>query len=100
MAANGVRRALQLSSSSGRILIGRSSATSSGSKIGKSAGIAFANGSSSSPRPSLRRLTFSRSIRSPNPIPKCRKPKTDGSVFNCEIFDYTSTIRVLALNDL
>ncbi|KFK41455.1 hypothetical protein AALP_AA2G132600 [Arabis alpina] len=56
MAATGVRRALQLSSS-GRILFGRSSATSSASKIGKSAGIAFENGSS---RPSLRRLTFSR----------------------------------------
>ncbi|XP_010471029.1 PREDICTED: protein NUCLEAR FUSION DEFECTIVE 6, chloroplastic/mitochondrial-like [Camelina sativa] len=63
MAANGMRRALQVSSSSAKILFGRSSAASSGSKIGKSAGIAFGNGSSStssSTRPSLRRLTFSR----------------------------------------
>ncbi|AEE35048.1 hypothetical protein AtNW77_Chr1g0071591 [Arabidopsis thaliana] len=60
MAANGVRRALQASSSSGKILFGRSSAATSASKIGKSAGIAFGNGSSSSTRPSLRRLTFSR----------------------------------------
>ncbi|XP_010415711.1 PREDICTED: protein NUCLEAR FUSION DEFECTIVE 6, chloroplastic/mitochondrial-like [Camelina sativa] len=62
MAANGMRRALQVSSSSAKILFGSSSAASSGSKIGKSAGIAFGNGSSSSSsaRPSLRRLTFSR----------------------------------------
>ncbi|XP_010427807.1 PREDICTED: protein NUCLEAR FUSION DEFECTIVE 6, chloroplastic/mitochondrial isoform X2 [Camelina sativa] len=64
MAANGMRRALQVSSSSAKILFGRSSAASSSSKIGKSAGIAFGNGSSSSSssssRPSLRRLTFSR----------------------------------------
>ncbi|CAA7014346.1 unnamed protein product [Microthlaspi erraticum] len=60
MAANGVRRALQLSSSSGRILFGRSSAASSASKFGKSAGIAFENGSSASSRSSLRRLTSSR----------------------------------------
>ncbi|XP_010427806.1 PREDICTED: protein NUCLEAR FUSION DEFECTIVE 6, chloroplastic/mitochondrial isoform X1 [Camelina sativa] len=63
MAANGMRRALQVSSSSAKILFGRSSAASSSSKIGKSAGIAFGNGSSSSSssssRPSLRRLTFS-----------------------------------------
>ncbi|CAH2066560.1 unnamed protein product [Thlaspi arvense] len=60
MAANGVRRALQLSSSSGRILFSRSSAASSASKIGKSAGIDFASGSSASSRSSLRRLTSSR----------------------------------------
>ncbi|CAN8235773.1 unnamed protein product [Cochlearia groenlandica] len=62
MAANVARRALQSSSSSSRILFGRSSATSSASKIGKSAGIAFENGSSSSSssRSSLRRLTSSR----------------------------------------
>ncbi|KAL0800848.1 hypothetical protein Bca101_056023 [Brassica carinata] len=56
MAANGVRRALQ---SSGRILFSRSASASSGPKLGKSAGFAFANGSSSS-RSSLRRLTSSR----------------------------------------
>ncbi|KAJ4909588.1 Uncharacterized protein Rs2_04209 [Raphanus sativus] len=60
MAANGVRRALnKLSSSSsttGRTLFARSS---SGPSVGKSAGFAFSNGSSSS-RSSLRRLTSSR----------------------------------------
>ncbi|KAF8052365.1 hypothetical protein N665_1568s0003 [Sinapis alba] len=60
MAANGVRRALKLSSSTGRTLFGRSpAAASSGPNVGKSAGFGFANGSSSS-RSSLRRLTFSR----------------------------------------
>lgn len=56
MAANGVRRALHSSSSTGRILFSRSS---SAPKLGKSAGFAFGNGSSSS-RSSLRRLTSSR----------------------------------------
>ncbi|KAL0731499.1 hypothetical protein Bca4012_027593 [Brassica carinata] len=58
MAANGVRRALKLSSSTGRTLFGRSSASASCPNVGKSAGFAFANGSSS--RSSLRRLTSSR----------------------------------------
>ncbi|KAJ0256299.1 hypothetical protein HA466_0092790 [Hirschfeldia incana] len=57
MAANGVRRALQ--SSTARILFGRSSASTSAPKLGKFAGSAFSNGSSSS-RSSLRRLTSSR----------------------------------------
>ncbi|KAF3518298.1 hypothetical protein DY000_02062728 [Brassica cretica] len=56
MAANGVRRALHSSSSTGRILFSRSSSVP---KLGKSAGFAFGNGSSSS-RSSLRRLTSSR----------------------------------------
>ncbi|CAH8297528.1 unnamed protein product [Eruca vesicaria subsp. sativa] len=52
MAANGVRRALQSSSSTGRIFFRRSSAAP---KLGN---FAFENGSSSS-RSSLRRLTSS-----------------------------------------
>ncbi|KAG2322328.1 hypothetical protein Bca52824_015541 [Brassica carinata] len=60
MAANGVRRALLSSSSTARILFGRSSASSSAPKLGKSAEFTFANGSSSSSRSSLRRLTSSR----------------------------------------
>ncbi|KAJ0231937.1 hypothetical protein HA466_0294170 [Hirschfeldia incana] len=61
MAANGVRRTLnKLSSSTGRTLFGRSPAASSGPNVGKSAGFAFANGSTTSSRPSLRRLTSSR----------------------------------------
>ncbi|CAH8337412.1 unnamed protein product [Eruca vesicaria subsp. sativa] len=59
MATNGMRRALKLSSSTGRTLFGRSSAASSCPNVGKSAGFAFANGSTSS-RSSLRRLTSSR----------------------------------------
>ncbi|KAG5380266.1 hypothetical protein IGI04_028108 [Brassica rapa subsp. trilocularis] len=56
-AANGVRRALQSASSTGRILFSRSSAkASSAPKLGKSA-----NGSSStSSRSSLRKLASSR----------------------------------------
>ncbi|XP_018444724.1 uncharacterized protein LOC108816656 [Raphanus sativus] len=54
MAANGARRALQSSSSTGKILFRRSSASSSAPKLGKSGGFAFANGSAS------RRLTSSR----------------------------------------
>ncbi|RID55163.1 hypothetical protein BRARA_G02441 [Brassica rapa] len=61
-AANGVRRALQSASSTGRILFSRSSAkATSAPKLGKAAGFAFGNGSSStSSRSSLRRLTSSR----------------------------------------
>ncbi|CAN6996889.1 unnamed protein product [Brassica oleracea var. botrytis] len=58
MAANGVRRALKLS---GKALIGRSTAASSGPNVGKSAGFSFANGpSSTSSRSPLGRLTSSR----------------------------------------
>ncbi|XP_010551567.1 PREDICTED: uncharacterized protein LOC104822141 [Tarenaya hassleriana] len=57
MAANGARRTLQLSSSSAKTLIGRSSAVSSASKF---AGVSVSESSSASSRFSLRRFTSSR----------------------------------------